>query len=225
MTRYGFRSGLGGLFHADARKAAALLPEGLTLVESHPGLGVLVVNIFDFDASEVGPYQELVVSLVVLPWAPRGEPLPFSAVFPVLLATNTDASREHAAERWRLPKLDRCLSIEVDLGADSRVVVVRDERQTLLRLRVTGTKLVETRRTYQCFSADTQHLYRVPIEIVGALSEHEDERGHLELGDHPLAATIAPLLDDPIPFCEQCIGTGEERFGELVLHEPRRSAS
>lgn len=221
INRYEFRSALGGFFHADARRAAAMLPEGLVPLESHPGLAVLAVTVFDFHACEVGPYQELVASIMVVPWAPRGEVLPHAAVFPVLLATSTDAAREHASERQRLPKLDRCLTIEIDRVADGRVAVVRDDRHMLLRLRVTGEKPVESRRSYQCFSADAEHLYRAMIEFEGPMSEHEDERGSLELGDHPLAATLASLLDDPIPFREQCMDAGEERFSEIVRHAAR----
>jgi hypothetical protein len=226
VSRYDFRSALGGFFHANASRAAAALPDGLRPLESHPGLAVLAVTVFDFHASEVGPYQELLASIVVSPWAPRGEPLPHSAFFPVLLATSTHASRKHATERWRLPQLDRCLSIELDRSAGERVAVVRDERQVVLRLRVTETKQVASRRDYQCFAADPEHSYRVMVELEGQLSEHDDERGELALGDHPLASSLAQLLDDPTPFREQCMDVGVERFGELVRHAARgRTAS
>jgi hypothetical protein len=224
MNLYEFRSALGGFFHANAKRAAAALPDGLRPLESHPGLAVLAVTVFDFHACEVGPYQELVASILVSPWAPRGEPLPHAAVFPLLLATSTDAAREHAAERQRLPKLDRCMTFEFERSSGECVAVVRDERHTLLRLRVTGTNLVDSRRTYQCFTADAENLYRAVIDFEGPMSEHEDEHGELEIGDHPLAASLAQLLDDPIPFREQCMDAGEERYGELVRHAPRRGA-
>lgn len=218
MNRYEFRSALGGFFHANASRAAALLPDGLRPLESHPGLAVLAVTVFDFHASEVGPYRELVASVVVFPWAPRGESLPHVAVFPLLLATSTEASRDHATERWQLPQLDRCLSIELDHSMGERVAVVRDEQQVVLRLRVADTKQVASRRNYQCFSADAEHSYRVTVAIEGQLSEHEDERGELKLGEHPITATIARLLDDPIPFREQYMESGVQHFGELVRH-------
>jgi hypothetical protein len=221
VSRYGFRSALGGFFHADASRAKAALPEGSSPIESHPGLAVLAVTVFDFDTSEVGPYKELVASIVVSPWAPRGESLPDAAFFPVLLATDTRASRQHAAERWRLPQLDRCLTIQLDRTSDERVAIVRDEGRTVLRLRVTSTKFVASQRTYQCFSTDDEHVYRVTLDMQGSLSEHEEEGGEIEFGDHPLVASLAQMLDDPIPFREQCMDAGEERFGELVRHAAR----
>ncbi len=226
MSRYQFNLALSGLFHADASRAAAMLPEGLRPLESHPGLAVLLVAVFDFHASEVGAYRELVASVVVSPWAPRGEPLPHAAAFPVALATDTEASRAHAAERWRLPEHERPLSIEFESSADERVALVSDHGEPVLQLRVTTiSKLAAARRTYQCFSFAGEHLYRVPIDISGALSVHEDERGSLELGDHPLAAKLAGLLEDPTPFCEECMTAGEQQFGELVVHAPSRRRS
>src|SRR5688572_18931723 len=102
MTRYGFCRARGAFFHAHAARLAALLPVGLHPLESHPELGVLALTVFDFDESEVGHYRELVVSVMTVPWAARGEPLPDAAFFPVLLATTTDSSRAHAAARWKL---------------------------------------------------------------------------------------------------------------------------
>ena len=57
------------------------------------------------------------------------------------------------------------------------------------------------------------------------LPVHEDERGSLELGEHPLAARLAGLLEDPTPFCEECMTAGEQQFGELVVHAPSRRRS
>jgi hypothetical protein len=217
MTRYGFCRALGGFFHADATRLAALLPNGLRPLESHPELGVLALTVFDFDASEVGQYLELVASVMVLPWAPRGEQLPDAAFFPVLLATTTDSSRAHAAQRWKLPELDRCLALELDYTAERAHVRV-DDGQPLLRLTIGIGPQTDSRRVYQCFSCDAEQIHRVGIEIDGPLSEHEDERGELVLGDHPLATWLGELIDDPIPFREQSVGAGEQRFGRLVPH-------
>jgi hypothetical protein len=218
MTRYGFSRAFGGFFHADAARLAALLPAGVHPFESHPGLGVLALTVFDFDASEVGSYRELVASVMVPPWAPRGEALPDAAFFPVLLATTTDRSRAHAAQRWKLPELDRCLAIEVVASDGIARVEVVDDRRALLRLTVGLALPAASRRFYQCFSRDAEQLHRVGIEIAGPLSEHEDERGELELCEHPLADWLGGLIDDPIPFREQSMGAGEQRFGSLVAH-------
>lgn len=222
MTRYGFARAFGAFFHADATRLAALLPEGLRPLESHPDLGVLALTVFDFDSTEVGRYRELVGSIMVPPWAPRGEPLADAAVFPVLLATTTDDSRTHAATRWKLPALDRCLTIELDDDHERARVRVLDGHRSVLQLTVGRGPLADARRLYQCFSCDVEQLYRVAIDIDGPLFEHEDERGELELSEHPLATWLGELLDDPIPFREQSMGAGEQRFASLIMHATRR---
>ena len=177
---------------------------------------------FDFDESEVGPYRELVASVVVPPWAPRGEPLPDSAFFPVLLATTTERSRIHAAQRWKLPELDRCLTIEIDDADELSCVRVDDGSQPLLRLDVGPASYSDSRRLYQCFSSDVEQVHRVAIEICGPLAEHEDERGELELTDHPIASWLGELIDDSIPFREQSMGAGEQQFASLTPHAIHR---
>jgi hypothetical protein len=219
MTRYGFHRACGAFFHAHAAALARLLPAGLRPLESHPELGVLALTVFDFAESEVGPYRELVGSVMVIPWAPRGEQLPDAAFFPVLLATTTDDSRTHAAARWKLPELEGCLAIEFDDVVEHMRVSVRDGEQPLLRLTVGLGPQAPSHRHYQCFSADAEQIYRVGIDIVGPLFEHEDERGALDLHDqHPLGAWLGDLIDDPIPFREQSVGRGEQQFASLRAH-------
>jgi hypothetical protein len=222
MSRYGFCRARGAFFHAHARRLTALLPDGLRPLETHPDLGVLALTVFDFDESEVGAYRELVASVVVPPWVAHGQPLPDSAFFPVLLATTTERSRIHAARRWKLPELDRCLAIEIDDVDERSCVRVDDGAAPLLRLDVGLAPQAESRRLYQCFSNDVEQLYRVSIDILGTLAEHEDERGELELTDHPIASWLAELIDDSIPFREQSMGAGEQQFASLTPHAIHR---
>jgi hypothetical protein len=229
VTRYGFRSALGAFFHADGDALVEVLPANLHPVETHPGLGVVAVTIFDFDESEVGAYRELVVSVVVGPHAPRGARLPDAAFFPIMLATTTEASRAHAAQRWRLPELDRCLAIELDPVDPNRPgprqARAHDRGELVLALSVDAQVREPSARRYQCFSAGPDAVHRVEIDIFGPLAEHEDELGELVLGDSELARRLASLIDDPIPFREQCMDSGEQRFAELLDHSYlRRSA-
>lgn len=218
MTRYGFRQALGGFFAVDTAALRRHLPGGLSPIEVHPGQSVLAVTIFEFVESEVGGYGELVISAVVPPFATRDEALPDAAFFPLALATTTPASRRHAAERWHLPEHPTCLDIRFEVGANAAEAFVEDEGRPVLRLRVGRTRATASHRSYQCFSRDRGAIYRVPIDIVGPLDEHEEDRGILELVDHPVTASIAAALDDPHPFREQYMGAGEQRFGELVPH-------
>ncbi len=218
MTRYGFRRALGGFFSADTSALRRHLPGGLWPVEVHPGQSVVAVTLFDFVESEVGGYGELVISAVVPPFAPRGETLPDAAFFPLALATTTPASRRHAAERWRLPEHPTCVDIRFACRDDEVEAVVEEGGRALLGLRVGRTRPAPTSRVYQCFSRDAESVFRVPIRIEGPLDEHEEDRGEIELADHPLTSFFAEMLDDPHPFREQSMGAGEQRFGELMPH-------
>lgn len=225
MTRYGFRSAIGAFFHGPLDALSARLPAGLRALESYPSLGVFALTVFDFDASEVGAYREFVASVLVPPHARQGCELPHASFFPIVLATTTEASRAHAQERWRLPKLERCAQIELQLEAEGARAQLSLEGEQVLALRVGAEARAPSSRLYQCFSADFEGVHRVDIAIEGALSEHEDERGELVLGSHPLARSLAPLVEDSIPFREQVMSAGEQRFTTLTLHTPRRETA
>jgi hypothetical protein len=218
MTRYGFSQAMGAFFHVDGLAADKLVPEGLSAVEAHPGLAVAAVTAFDFTETEVGAYGELVLSLLVVPFATAGETLPLAAYFPFALATSTDASRAHATERWRLPQFAHCLHITFDESADGDQLLVRDGDEPVLTLTVGHTNSESGSRLYQCFSLDTGGLHRVNIEIHGAFDEHEEELGVLELGTHALTTDLANMLEDEVPFREQLMRAGEQRFGLLTPH-------
>jgi hypothetical protein len=219
MTRYGFRQALGGFFLAHASKLQALLPSGLHPLDVRPAHGVLAVTAFDFVQSEVGAYGELVLSVLVPPFAHRGNPLPHAAWFPVALATTTPASRAHASERWLLPDHEKCLEIEFLREGSRRSVVVRDSSEPVLTLDVERRRPAPATRLYQAFSAKQDRLHRVNLHISGELDEHQDETGRLELHPHAFTTRIGDILIDDAPIAEQSMESGEQRFADLELHK------
>jgi hypothetical protein len=223
MTRYGFRRALGAFFLADRDALSKRMASGLVLVEPRPGHAVIAVTAFDFDDSEVGAYRELVISALVAPFAPRGGSLPHASTFPFLLATTTDASRSHAAERWYLPELPRCLDIAFESGRNAAAVHVREAGAAVLDLEVSRTTAIACVRQYQCWSERNGGLYRVDLAIEGPLDEHEEERGRLLLHDSPVTAGITACLADDVPLCEQSMEAGEQRFETLVAHTGGRA--
>jgi hypothetical protein len=219
MIRYAFRQVIGAFFFADASALRTWLPRGLTPFEMCPGHAMLAVTIFDFVESEVGPYGELVVSVLVPPFAGRGTELPHAASFPVALATTTSASRAHAFERWFLPRHERCMQMEFVQHGKRRSVNVRDAGEPVLTLSVEHGNTTPSARLYQVFSVRDGRIYRVNVRVSGELDEHQDESGHLELHSHALGKRIADALLDEHPVMEQSMGAGEElRIGDLVPH-------
>lgn len=222
MTRYGFRRALGAFFLADRAALSKRVPPGLVLVEPRPGHAVIAVTAFDFDDSEVGAYGEFVISALVAPFAPRARSLPHAATFPFLLATTTDASRSHAAERWYLPELPQCLDIAFESGRTTAAVHVRNGSAAVLDLEVSRTAPLACVRQYQCWSERNGSLHRVDLAIEGPLDEHEEERGRLLLHGSPLTAGIAACLADDVPLREQSMEAGEQRFESLIAHAGAR---
>ncbi|MEM7200651.1 MAG: hypothetical protein AAF628_10320 [Planctomycetota bacterium] len=218
MTRYGFRQAVGAFFVAETRALSRYLPAGLFPLEARPGCGVLAITAFDFVDSEVGPYGELVLSVVVPPWAGRDEELPETAFFPFFLGTTTEVSREHARDRWLLPAHDVCLSIDITRSGVDRRVRAAEHGEEILSLTTPLPAGPPSTRLYQCFSADAGSLHRVGIQVDGGFRDAEEELGRLELSHHGLAREIAGLLEDDIPFREQAMDAGEQRFGELEKH-------
>lgn len=223
MTRYGFRQALGGFFLARSSTLQALLPSGLHPHEVRPAHGVLAITAFDFVHSEVGPYGELVLSVLVPPFAQRGNPLPHAAWFPIALATTTPASRAHATERWLLPNYERCFDIDFLRQGSRRSVVLRDSGQPVLRLDVERRRPAPATRLYQAFSAKQGRLYRVNLHISGELDEHQDEMGRLELHPHEFTTRLDDILIDDAPIAEQSMESGEQRFADLEPHTLERT--
>ena len=218
MTRYGFRQALGALFIADYGALQQWVPAGMVPLQAQPGFGVFAVTAFDFVDSEVGAYGELVFSVLVPPWAAPGAMLPDAAYFPVVLATTSEASRLHAAERWGLPSHDRPLEIRFDRTEDRATVHVSDGHRPVMQLSVGRLGGEPAARSYQCWSTGHGDLKRVTIDIDGVMDEHEEELGLLELAPHRLVAHLVDTLQDEVPFREHSMGAGEQRFGPLTPH-------
>ena len=219
MSRYAFRQSLGAFFLAEAEAVRTWLPRSLTPFEMCPGHAMLAVTAFDFSESEVGPYGELVVSVLVAPFASRGNELPHAASYPVLLATTTPESRAHASEQWYLPRHERCMEMNFAERGGRRSIDVLDAGERVLSLSVQHGKTAPSVRLYQVFSARNGVTHRVNVRISGGLVEHQDESGELSLHIHPWARRIAGVLLDERPMMEQSMDPGEEeRIGELVPH-------
>ena len=218
VTRYGFRQALGAFFLAETSELRRHLPRELYPIEVHPGQAVAAVTAFDFVESEVGAYGEIVISAIVPPFAPRGTTLPDAAFFPLTLATTTPVSRRHASERWNLPEHSATVDIDFSCSDDAASVRVSEEGREVLWMRVGRRRADASSRLYQAFSCRDGLTYRVPIRIEGALDEHEEELGAIELGNSSLVAVLAAALEDPTPFREQYMSTGAQHFQDLVPH-------
>ena len=139
VTRYGFSEVGSAFFEMPTSDARKLLPAHLQPLEVQHTRSILAITAFVFTESMVGEYNEIVLSVIVPPRVEPGMPLPKAAFFPFIIGTTTDASREHAIERWHLPHYMKAIDIELTVQGDHMEVTVADAGQPVLDMVVTST--------------------------------------------------------------------------------------
>ena len=215
LTRYGFSDAVGAFLEMSTENAQNILPSHLVPLEVQHTRSILALTAFHFTKSMVGEYDEVVLSVIVPPLIEPGQPLPKAAFYPFIVATSTEASREHAIERWHLPHHPEDLAISFEEADDRMNVRVRDGEQPVLDLVVTKYAFSPVRHLYNSFMVDGADRYKVNIYMEGPYSEHEDERGRLVLHEHPFTEPLALEEVSTTPFREQWLKGGLQTFEEL----------
>jgi len=215
---YHYRDAINGFFEFPTENARAILPHGLQPVEPHHGMSVLTVTAFEFHRSDVGPYREIALSVVVAPRIGRGEAMPRAAMYPFLVGTTTPEARRHGIEVWHLPHYANDLDVEFE-RRDGRIAVTAAEGGTpILTLRITDSGEAaweNVEHHYQTFMHDAGGGYLSPLVMSGPFMEHEGERGALELHSHLFTRAIDPDEVTVIPFREQWMRDGVEAIHPL----------
>lgn len=216
-TLYYYRNAVGGFFEFPTEQARAILPKELQPVELHHGQAVFSVMAFDFSESEVGAYQELILSVLVSPRVEPGSAMPHSAFYPFLLATTTRESREHAIERWHLPHYMKDVEMTMVPEGDQRLLVrAWDERGTIAELSITSYGWRQNEQTHQAFMKDEEGSFLATITMAGELSESEEESGSLKIFPHPMTAPLDDLDEiSTVPFRELWMRDGVQTFQPL----------
>ena len=173
---------------------------------------------FDFNESEVGPYGEVVMSVIVSPLVQAGERLPKSAFYPYLVATTTKAARDHAIERWHLPHWMEDVEVEFEREKGQITATVAADGAPVAELTISDYSWKPVSHLYQSFMKD-DGTYLANILMEGQQSEHEEETGQarpprprLQQGPRDLRG-----LRDPVPRAVDA--------RRLQLFDPLASAS
>ena len=220
LTRYGYRDAMSGFFEFPTENARRILPPHLEPVEVHHGTSVFALTAFDFTQSEVGPYGELVMAVLVSPLVDAGHPFPKSAMYPYLVATTTRAAREHAIERWHLPHWMEDVEVAFDRSGDHITAHVSADGAPVADMTIHQYQWSRVSHLHQSFMKDGDANYLAQITMEGQHSDHEDEKGQLKLHDHPFnkALSIPDVYD--VPFREQWMRDGVQTFQPLEQLEP-----
>jgi hypothetical protein len=214
-TRYGFSSAINGYFEFPTENARRILPPHLEPVELHHGTSVFAMTVFDFTESEVGPYGEAVMAIVVAPRVERGERLPKAAMYPYRVATTTRAAREHAIERWHLPHWMEDVAIEWRREGARVSAQVSAEGEPVAELSITERSWAPISQVFQAFMSDDSGSYLAKMQFDGEQSEHENEEGRLVLAEHPFNRELAISDVYDVPFRELWMRNGVQTFDPL----------
>lgn len=215
LTRYEFKQCIGAMFEMSTADARRILPNHLHPLEVQHTRSVLAVLAFQFTDSEVGAYDEVVLSVVTPPRVEPGKPLPQSAFYPFMLATSTRAAREHAIERWHLPHHMKDLDFSFDDADGQMKVAVSDEGAPVLDLTVSEHSFTPANNPYHCFMTNGDERLKVNIFMNADHSQHEEETGELLLYEHPMTEPLTLLEVSSYPFREEWYGPGVQTFEEV----------
>jgi hypothetical protein len=216
ITRYGYSNAISGFFEFPTDNAKRILPHHLEPVEVHHGTSIFSMTVFDFTESMVGPYGELVMSVIVAPLVKPGERLPKSAFYPYLVGTTTKAARDHAIERWHLPHWME--DIEVEFAKEGRGISasVRADGAPVAQLSISDYSWTPVSHLYQAFTKDGETAYLANIVMEGQQSEHEEETGRIVLHEHPINKDLVISEVYDVPFRELWMRDGQQLFDPLI---------
>lgn len=215
-TRYGFSDGINGFFEFPTENARRILPSHLEPVELHHGSSILAMTAFNFTQSEVGPYGEVVMAVIVAPLVTPGERLPKAAYYPYIVATTTKASRDHAIQRWHLPHWMQDVEIRFERESPIVTVRVRADAEPLADLTIAEHSWAPASFLYQSVMKDEAGAYVAHMLFEGELSEHEDEKGRIVLYDHPFHKGLEIAEVSDVPFRETWMRNGVQTFDPLI---------
>ncbi len=218
--QYQFRHAIGGFFEFPTEHARKLLPPFLYPVEPHHGQSVLSVMAFDFTGSQVGAYGELVLSVYVAPLIDQGRRLPRAAFYPFLVGTTTRAAREHAIALWHLPHFVHDIEIVFTTGAHDIRVAAAHGGRPILDMHITDYRWETVDHHYQAFEHDASGSYLATMAMTAQFSEHEEERGSIQLHAHDFTAGFDCDIVNTTPFRELWMRDGLQTFQPLETIGP-----
>ena len=215
LTKYAFYNAVAGFFEMPTNDATKLLPKHLQSLEVQHQRSILAITAFQFTETEVGSYNEIVLSVIVPPRVEPNRPIPNAAFYPFMVGVTTPESRTHAIERWHLPHYMNDIDIELSESSQGLAVHVQEDDTPILDLTVTDFAKEPDTLLFNAFTVDAEDNFKVNIFMEGQHSEHEEETGSLKLYPHEMTEGLD--LDDisSVPFREQWFHRGLQTFEEL----------
>ena len=212
---YRFRSGVSAFFEMATADARAVLPEHLEPIEVTHQRSVLSVTAFLFDDSVVGPYTELMFSVIVPPMVAQWGQHAKAGFFPFLAATSSGEARRIKSERFHFPYHPENIDAQFIESDEKLRVRVFGGGDPIMDLSVTEGVWETTTHLLQGFMMNGDQRLRTTLQISGDYTVHENEQGEMKLFPHSM--TSAHFLGEVsgFPFREHWFKNGTEVFHKL----------
>lgn len=210
--KYYFSTGVSAFFEMATSDAERILPDHLQAIEIRPQRSILNVTVFHFRESEVGPYAELMFSVVVPPVADAWGRHPKGAFFPFRAATSSERSRRHRRELLSIPHYDEDIDVQLIEARGELHVRVRGGGEPVVDLTVTQHHWESSTHLLHTFMMDGTRRLKADLQITGRYTVHEHERGRMRLHPHPMTRALTLADVSPYPFREHWLKEGFEVF-------------
>jgi len=213
--RYVFTSGVSAFFEMPTSDARRILPAHLQPVEVRHERSILAVTAFHFRESVVGPYAELMLSVIVPPVPGGCGQHPKAGFYPFMAATSSEESRRHRSEQFRIPHIAEDIDARFAESAGALQVSIWSRSGPVVDLTVTQHKWETTTHMLHTFMMDGKQRYKANLQISGRYTVHENERGRMVLHRHPMTTALTLEEISPYPFREHWLKEGVELFHPL----------
>ena len=212
---YRFHTGVTAFFEMATSDARAVLPDHLEPIEVRHQRSVLSVTAFLFDDSVVGPYTELMLSVIVppkvSPWGQHAK----AGFFPFLAATSSAEARRIKAERFHFPYHEESIDAQfIETDEWSRIRVF-GYGTPILDMCVTPGPWETTTHLLHGFMMNGEERLRTTLQISGDYTVHENEQGQMKLFPHQMTEGLLSQEVSPYPFREHSFKNGTEVFHKL----------
>jgi len=212
---YRFHTGVSAFFEMATVDARAVLPGHLEPIEIRHQLSILSVTAFLFDDSVVGPYTEVMFSVIVPPLVAQWGQHAKAAFYPFLVATSSEEARRIKSERFHFPYHEQNIDAQFIETENRLRVRVFGSGDPILDLSVTPGSWETTTHLLQAFMMNGKQRLRTTLQISGDYTVHENESGEMTLFPHPITSDLLCQDVSPYPFREHWFKNGTEVFHKL----------
>jgi hypothetical protein len=212
---YPFSTGVSAFFEMATPKARTLLPSHLQPIEVRHERSILSVTAFLFEDSVVGPYTELMFSVIVPPMVAKWGEHAKGGFFPFLAATSSAEARRIKARRFHFPYSDQDIDAQFIETQDRLRVRAFGDGDAIVDFSVTQDRWEDTSHILQGFMMNGEERLRATLQISSQYTMHENELGTMTLFPHKLTGDLLGDEVTPYPFREHWFKNGMEVFHSL----------